>query len=281
MAQKTEKKLNTARIQHFKKTLARFEKEYGLRDFPWRKTVDPYYIFISELMLQQTQAPRVVPKYEAFITAFPTVHALADASTDTVLSHWNGLGYNRRALFAKQCAQTVLRERRGIFPKTVSELESLPGIGPYTARAIAAFAYNQPVVLVEANVRTIFIHHFFNRAKRKIPDVDLLPYIEKTLDRKNPRHWYNLLMDYGTYLKKEGIVAHRASKQYVKQSPLRGSLREVRGRVVKSLLKAPKTLEELAAETAFSEKRLLEALFDLQKEGFVERKSESFSLAKT
>lgn len=217
-----------------KKTVLSYYKKHGRYSLPWRKTKNPYKIWVSEIMLQQTQVDRVVPKYKAFIKKFPTVRALAQASLRDVLLLWQGLGYNRRALYLKRGAEEIIQKHKGAFPKTVKELETLSGIGHYTARAITTFAYNEPHVFIETNIRTVYLHHFFPK-KEKVLDTELLPYIEKTLDFKNPREWYAALMDYGSYLKKTFPNPGVRSTTHVKQVPFKGSLREVRGAILRNV----------------------------------------------
>jgi A/G-specific adenine glycosylase len=131
------------------------------REMPWRNTKNPYYILLSEVMLQQTQVDRVVSYYEKFIKAFPSVNNLADASFTEVLTLWSGLGYNRRAKWLQECAQEIVKRFNGKVPDNIDDLISLPGIGHNTAAAICVYAYNKPENFIETNVRTVFIYHFF------------------------------------------------------------------------------------------------------------------------
>lgn len=147
----------------FVKTVWEHYQRHGRRSLPWRRTKNPYYILVSEIMLQQTQVDRVIPKYTSFLKQF-TVKRLSEASLGDVLREWQGLGYNRRAKLLHQCAIQIGNEYKGKFPKTHAELMKLPGIGHYTAGAIMAFAYNSPVPIIETNIRTVFIHHFFHDA---------------------------------------------------------------------------------------------------------------------
>ena len=181
-------------------------------------------------MLQQTQVDRVIPYYKAFLKKFPTTQKLANTSLHEVLKTWQGLGYNRRAKMLWLAA----REVKNKLPTTVEELEALPGIGPYTARAVAAFAHNQDVAFVETNIRTAIMHHFFPR-KKKVSDVEILKVIEAVLPSGKSREWYAALMDYGAYLKRSGIKVNSKSAQYAKQSKFAGSNREVRGVILKAL----------------------------------------------
>jgi len=134
-------------IDQFRQTiLEHYHQEK--REFPWRETNDPYAILTSEIMLQQTQTDRVVPKYLAWLDSFPNIHALAQAETTEVLERWVGLGYNRRAIFLHRAAKIMDREYNGFVPQELTDLLSLPGIGPYTARAIRTFAWGYPEVLL-------------------------------------------------------------------------------------------------------------------------------------
>jgi A/G-specific adenine glycosylase len=264
-----------AKEKAFVKTVGYFYKKSGRHDLPWRQTTDPYNILVSEIMLQQTQVPRVIEKYKEFLKAFPTVKKLATASQVGVLKLWSGLGYNRRARFLHQCAKELVLLKK--FPTDVMELEKLPGIGHYTARAVATFAYNQSHVFIETNIRTVFVHHFFPK-KEHVSDSDILKLVEKTLDTKNPRTWYAALMDYGTYLKSQGITTHRKAKAYVKQSAFIGSNRRVRGRIMKVLLVESRTIDDLVVQTDCTHKEISRALESLIKDMFVTKKKKKYSL---
>ncbi|MFH1876371.1 MAG: A/G-specific adenine glycosylase [Candidatus Omnitrophota bacterium] len=206
------------------------------RSLPWRLTHDPYKILVSEIMLQQTQVPRVVEKYPLFIKRFPTIEILARAHLRSVIRAWQGLGYNRRALLLHRLAREVVRACAGRIPRNPEDLEKLPGIGEATAASICAFAFNSPVVFIETNIRSVFIHHFF-KDRTNVNDQELLPYVEETLDRKNPWRWYSALMDYGVYLKSIVSNPSRRSRHYVKQSPFEGSRRQIRGMIMAMLAK--------------------------------------------
>src|SRR5665213_252944 len=223
-------------IQSFKKTIWQYYKKHGRSLIPWRKTRDPYKILVSELMLQQTQVSRVTPKYLAFIKKFPTFKSLAEASVPSVLEMWQGLGYNRRALYLKKTAEIVQEKYKGKLPHNLELLIELPGIGKNTAAAICAYSFNLPVVFIETNIRRIFIHFFFPN-KKQVDDTEILKLVQKTLDQKNPREWYWALMDYGSFLKTQVENPNRKSKHYTKQSKFKGSDREIRGKILRILLK--------------------------------------------
>jgi len=206
------------------------------RVFAWRDVDDPYYVLVSEIMLQQTQTFRVAGKFAQFIIVLPTIQDLALAPWPVVLGLWKGLGYNRRALYLQQTAQKIVAEHGGVVPRDPIILQKFPGIGPATARSIVTFAFNQPEVFIETNIRAVFLYHFF-AGQIKISDAQLVPLVTKTLDKKNPRQWYYALMDYGVMLKKVHKNPSRASKHHTTQSKFAGSDRQIRGRILDFLLR--------------------------------------------
>ena len=226
--------LDASVLRRFRAAVYGYFKKHG-RVLPWRRDYGPYPIFVSEIMLQQTQVDRVAPKFELFLGALPSFSALADAPLKQVLSLWQGLGYNRRALALKGAAGIVMRDHGGELPSSPDILATLPGIGKATAASIAAFAFNTPTLFLETNIRTVLIHHFFSD-KESIGDDELLSVALAVLDRKNPRKWYSALMDYGTELKRLHGNASRRSAQYKTQSRFEGSRRQLRGRIIKLLL---------------------------------------------
>ncbi len=263
---------------NFKETIWKFYYK-NKRSFPWRKTHDPYRIFVSELMLQQTQADRVVPKYLVFIEKYKTVGDLARASQRDVLTLWQGLGYNRRALYLMRAAKIITEKYGGKFPKTIQELTVLPGIGSYTARAILTFAYNIPNVFIETNIRTVYLYFFFKNAELKsISDNDLMQKIEKTVDNHNPREWYFALMDYGTMLKKIERAKNTASKTYGKQKPFKGSRRQLRGAILRTLVNESSVTFKNMSKILEGDDRIQDELISLEKEGFILNKKNTFSL---
>ena len=252
-------------IARFQQEIWRFYRNGGRRDFAWRGIEDAYAVLVSEMMLQQTQTGRVVPKFDEWMKAFPTAQDLAQASLSDILSHWVGLGYNRRAVFLQKACREVCEKWGGVFPRTKEELVGLSGIGPYTAGAVSTFAFNQPNVFIETNIRSVFIWYFFGGGEgavtpgdasltaggasltpgtaasafslpeRKIDDKELLPLIEQTLVKDNPREWYYALMDYGADLKKRLPNPSRSSRHHVRQSRFEGSLRQARGAILRQL----------------------------------------------
>jgi A/G-specific adenine glycosylase len=222
------------------------------------------------MMLQQTQVARVVPKFNAFIEHFPTIELLAAAPLSEVLIAWNGLGYNRRAIFLWQAAQQVVEQFGGKLPETTKELVTLSGVGPNTAGAILAYAYELPVVFVETNIRTVYLYHFFHDENSKISDAELQTLLEQTLDRTNPREWYWALMDYGSHLKSQ-IGAHlHKSTHYAKQSKFEGSLRQVRGQILKALLNGEVPTGELEKGLSLvNDQRFIKAVDGLRSDGLI------------
>ena len=207
------------------------------RSFPWRDTDDPYRILVSEYMLQQTQTDRVVPKYLSFTEKFPTVRDLARATGREVLALWIGLGYNRRATALHRAAQIIVERHGGEVPDTEEGLRGLPGVGAYTAAAVMAFAHNREVVLIETNIRTVVLHHFF-RDKRGVDDSAVLRYVARLLaaavrEGISPRTFYSACMDYGAHLKRSGIRTNTRSKGYVPQTAFPGSVRQARGSILR------------------------------------------------
>lgn len=266
----------------FVKTVWKHYKRHGRRSLPWRLTKNPYRILVSEMMLQQTQADRVIPKYASFLKRFPTITKLAAASLGDVLREWQGLGYNRRAKMLHECAKVIYQNRRvrsatPTLPKTYRELIELPGIGPYTAGAIMAFAYNEAVPIIETNIRTVFIHHFFHD-EIDIPDATLFQSIERTLDKENPGEWYAALMDYGAQLKKTIGNQNIRSKHYTRQSSFKNSDRQIRGAILKLLTTQSLTRKSLHTELLFEKDRIDVQLEQLKKEGMIARQGQKYSL---
>jgi A/G-specific adenine glycosylase len=264
-------------IRQFRELVLSYYAQFG-RDLPWRHTTDPYAILVAELMLQQTQVERVKEKYPEFLGRFPGFERLADAPLSEILAVWQGLGYNRRALSLQKIARIVVSDHRGVLPRSVAALTALPGIGRATASAIVTYAFNEPVIYIETNIRRVFIHFFF-RDRADIPDAEIEPLVEAALHRENPRLWYNALMDYGTDLKRRTPNPNRRSAHYTVQKRFEGSDRQIRGAVLRTLLESGGTEEEtlLSVLDADSE-RVLRILQDLEAEGFVVRKDGGWRL---
>ena len=283
------------------------------RDLPWRRTYDPYAIWISEVMLQQTQVSRVDDRWQRWLERFPTVDALAAAAPSDVLEEWQGLGYNRRALSVHRAAQAI-SEAGGVFPQDPKELVKLPGIGPATAAGIRAFAFNLHGVYLETNVRTVFLHELYPQAEG-VPDSELIPLVELTCPASvedavdavaagadaavntaaetdetelTPRSWYYALLDYGAYLKKTIPNPSRRSKSHVKQSRFEGSHRQKRAELLRVLLTHKDEggaefetlhqelcqIEVSAGRETLDEQVTLGLLEELAKEGFCQKNNE-------
>jgi len=263
-------KLTAQQVANFQETVWGYFRTHQ-RSMPWRDDPSAYNVLVSELMLQQTQVPRVISKFVEFMTRFPDIETLARADLASVLIAWNGLGYNRRAKFLHETAKKVVADFGGHLPDSLQELVTLPGIGPNTAGAIAAYVYNQPVVFIETNVRTVLFHHFFTLDGTKVSDKELRELAEQVLDRESPREWYWALMDYGSHLKKTAGGRLASSKHYKKQAPLAGSSREMRGRILKALTNGALDVTTLR-ERVQADERYEPALQNLGKEGLVVQK---------
>ncbi|HUU75160.1 MAG TPA: A/G-specific adenine glycosylase [Methanoregulaceae archaeon] len=249
------------------------------RDLPWRETHDPYCILVSEIMLQQTQVERVIPKYESFISKFPDFEALSSANSGEVIREWQGLGYNRRAVALTRIADCVVEEYNGDLPENEDALRDLPGIGKATAAAIMAFAFGQPSVLIETNIRRVFIHCFFPE-KGKVSDREILPLVEVTLDRRNPRDWYYALMDLGSALKKKENNPNRKSTHYRRQSPFEGSNRQLRGQLVRILAEEEViAMDQVLSRIKADPDLVRSLLLHLEEEGFLAIKNGTVRIA--
>lgn len=249
---------------------------------PWRireqnGEFDAYKIIVSEIMLQQTQVGRVIPKYAEWLTLFPTVQVLAAAPLADVLVAWSGLGYNRRAKFLHEAAKQIVQKHGGVVPKTQTELIGLPGIGVNTAGAVLAYAYNQPAIFIETNVRTAFLYYFYPNVG-DVPDSEITKLVSQAIDTENPREWYWALMDMGTYIKKTYGNFAKNSKHHVKQSTFKGSNREIRGKIIKILVaQGALPFTELSKE--ITDSRLAKVLAVMQNEGLITRGKGIISLA--
>ena len=269
--------------------LARGDELY--RDLPWRHVDDPYAVLVSEIMLQQTQVARR-PLRERFLSAFPTVDALAAAAVPDVLELWQGLGYNRRALALKRTADRCAAEGAGRLPETYEGLLALPGIGPATAAGVVAFAYQRPAVYLETNVRSVFLHELFPE-EEAVSDKVLLPLVEAAAFHPaaaaDPRRWYYGLLDYGAHLKATVPNPSRRSAGHSRQSAFEGSRRQKRAWITRRVLAAPEGVSRAAvladlntAEAAAGRPEVEPPLFDsivadLLAEGFFREENDTLT----
>ncbi|HEY4527134.1 MAG TPA: A/G-specific adenine glycosylase [Candidatus Paceibacterota bacterium] len=258
-------------IKKFQEEVWTHYKTYARNDLPWRLTKDPYRILVSEVMLQQTQVSRVIEKYKAFLIRFPNARRLAEAPLTDVLRMWSGLGYNRRAKYLKAAAEVIVRGYGGRVPKAAIVLQKIPGVGPYTASAVRIFAFNEPDVLIETNVRAAIIHGFFADTLN-VRDRAVLVYAEKAAEGQDPRDWHWALMDYGAHIKKVHKNPARRSAHYTRQSKFEGSPRQVRGRVIRVLAHEQLTVRQLQKELeGVAEKNIEQVIAGLQKDGLIKK----------
>jgi len=272
------KKITPSLVAQFREKIYQHYAVHS-RTMPWRSSQDPYHILVSEIMLQQTQVERVVPKYERFIKTFPDFFSLAQAPLRDVLTVWQGLGYNRRALALHTIGQLVVHEYSGKLPGSVEILQTFPGVGPATAGAICAFAFNQPTVFIETNIRRVFIHCFFP-GRNGIKDKEILPLVERTLDLSQPRTWYFALMDYGAMLKEMSTNPNRRSAHYNRQPPFAGSNRQIRGLILRLLLENSTATEgELLRAVGKSPDLVKKILSQLIDEGFIRKTGKRLTIS--
>ena len=263
-------KLDNARVYRFRKYIFSWWRTHR-RDLPWRHTNDPYKIFVSEVMLQQTQVSRVVPKYREFLNRFPSLAALAQATPAQVLRAWKGMGYNRRALYLQKAAKVIVEEHQGNFPISEQELIVLPGLGKYTARAILVFAYHQEVQLVDTNTRQIITHFFFKDQPQKESAVEEVA--RQLVPPGKSWEWHQALMDYNA------IAMSKFKTQMLKVKkktiPFRESNRFFRGRIIDRLRegdilesKLIRELEKKYAKPAVFLRSIVESLI---RDGLIQR----------
>lgn len=274
-------------MMQFRREVLDFYRKHGRYHLPWRSPplqfrqtkakLNPYRILVSEVMLQQTQVDRVIPFYRKFLKRFPSVQHLASSPLSAVLLEWQGLGYNRRAKMLHEAAKKITIY--GNFPREYEKLILLPGVGEYTAKAVRVFAFNEPEVMLETNIRAVFIHHFFSK-KSKVPDKKIVSYMIRFGISKNitPREWYAALMDYGAHLKKTHSNPSRKSAHHVKQKPFKGSDREIRGVLLRSATKPPYLQRAVLCRLPFEKERVKEQLAALVKEGMLVKRGRAYRL---
>ena len=217
------------------------------RPMPWRERPTFYYVLVSEIMLQQTQVGRVLAKFTEFTRTFPTIDSLAATDLPRVLAAWQGLAANGAS-------------------HTQAELMKLPGVGANTAAAILNYVYEIPTSFVETNIRTVYFHHFFANETR-VSDRDVLVKVTETIDTARPREWFWALMDYGAELKRQGYGRLSQSRHYVKQPPLSGSIRQMRGEIIRRYTHG-QSVAQMAHELS-GDPRFAAALRSIQNDGLI------------
>jgi A/G-specific adenine glycosylase len=242
------------------------------RDLPWRHTTDPYAILVSEVMLQQTQVSRVLPKYHAFLARFPSLEALAGAPLADVLTLWQGLGYNSRAVRLQRCAQAAVVANGSTavrLPDTVERLRHLPGVGQYTARAVLIFARNAELAAVDANVRRVLTHEL--GLPQDLRPSELQAVADAALPPGRSRDWHNALMDYGA-----AVLTSRVTgiAPLTTQTRFQGSRRMHRARMVRLLLQGDRTLAELAGLLDVSPDEVASIAGELERDGLAARRGD-------
>lgn len=256
--------ISEARVRAFRRKILTFYSRHG-RKLPFRETTDPYAITVAEIMLQQTQVERVVGKYVSWLAKWPNWKSLAKAKKQELLTAWSGLGYNRRALYLGEMAKSVVTRFDGELPSDPEQLRTLPGIGEYTANAIAIFAFNRPLVTIDTNIRKVLLHEFGLPVETS--KADLLALAERLLPRRRSRDWHNALMDYAR-------VALKSDLNYIppltRQGRFEGSRRQIRGAIVRALTEKKRVgLDRIAAELKRSLVDVREAALSLERDGVV------------
>jgi len=252
--------------------------------YPWRGSHDPYEVLVSEVMLQQTQAARVVPAFERFLGRFPTVVALARASRADVVRVWDGLGYNRRPVALSKAARAIVRDNGGRVPADPEELKRLPGIGPYTAAAVASFAYGAAIAAVDTNVRRVVARARLGREPGEVQRRTIDDEAGRWLDRGHPAEWNQALMDLGREVCRPeprceacpiaadcraGSRSRRSRTAPRRAAPFEDSMRQVRGGIVRLLRRRAASVGELAVQTGFPVERIVDAVGALVRDGLL------------
>lgn len=266
--------LNPRDVRAFRRKIFSFYRTHR-RDLPFRNTTEPYEITVSELMLQQTQVERVVEKYLAWVERWPDWHSLAAADRKSVLAAWQGLGYNRRAVFLHTMARTIVTDYSGVMPHDEAALRRLPGIGPYTARAIRIFAFGRQDAAIDTNIRRVLIHEL--KLPLDISPADLEAVARSVLPRGRARDWHYALMDYSRLALPRSATRVRPLSR---QSRFDGSLRQIRGEIVRRLSTARSVrLETIARDLGRTIDDVRRAAAGLERDGLVQVKSRTVRLS--
>lgn len=259
-------------VAKFRRKILSFYRKSG-RDLPWRRTTNPYFILLSEVMLQQTQVDRVKEYYARWTRKWPTVSHLARADRKDVLREWMGLGYNNRAVNVHKAAQKMAKFYKGDVLKAVKNYEHVPGIGPYTSRAVRIFAANEDIATVDTNIRRILMHEF--NLPSTVSDKKLWELAAQCLPKGRSRDWHNALMDYGSIVltsRKTGI------KPKTRQSTFEGSDRQIRAQVLRHVLRYGQTFAELQKVTGADRARLERIVGKMVAGGLIELKNRRYVL---
>ena len=256
--------------------------------YPWRRTPSPYRTLVSEVMLQQTQASRVAPAFDRFVACFPDVRTLAAAPRSDVLRTWAGLGYNRRAVALSEAARTIVRDHGGVVPRELPALQSLPGVGPYTAAAVMSIGYGEPVAAVDVNVRRVVSRMALGdpaASAARVRDA-----AGALLDVERPAAWNQAVMDLGRDVCRQsprcdvcpvaGWCRWRSRNLTAERVPLRpprrgherfeGSFRQLRGGVLRVLRDGAATAAVISTTLMKDEEEVRRAIATLASEGAVE-----------
>lgn len=256
------------------------------RAYPWRSQgTDAYRVLVSEVMLQQTQAPRVAPIYEAFVGRFPDVASLAGAGRGDVVRAWAGLGYHRRAVALHEAAKAIVERHSGVVPRDRHALRALPGVGPYTASAVASIAYGETVAAVDTNVRRITARYLFGREPDELPTRDVTEAADGWIDGARAGEWNQALMDLGREICRPHprctscplhgcrfrAVGRTGRSSARRQAPFEGSSRQARGRVLGFLREGGVATEgSLASRLDLPSDRVAAAVAGLIADGLAE-----------
>ncbi len=265
-------KISQKKIKIFQEKVLQFYKDHG-RDLPWRKTADPYYILISEIMLQQTQVSRVISYYAKWIKRWPTILEVAHAPLNEVLQMWMGLGYNRRGYYLHQTAKIISTEFDGDVLKAIKQYKKLPGIGLYTSKAVQIFSTNTDIATVDTNIRRIFIHEF--KLHETISDAELSKIAEQCLPKGQSRDWHNALMDYGSL---KLTAMETGIKPKTQQSKFEGSDRQIRAKILRILLNESVSFEFLQEALKVENERLKNILEKMKGDGSIILKGKTYHI---
>ena len=268
-------KIETGQIKSFRTKIRTFYRKHG-RDLPFRMINNPYLVTVSEIMLQQTQVDRVIPKYENWIKQFPDWKTLSKSSNKSILTYWSGLGYNRRALYLKEIAQIIVKNHNGKMPPDIKTLQSFPGIGKYTSHAILIFAFDKRVAAVDTNIRKVLLHEF--NLPPETSEKDIQSLADLVLPKTKIKEWHYALMDYAKTLPQDVHIKYQTK---YKQSKFEGSLRQIRGEIIRQLTKNRfTTIQQISAILKRNDVDIQKAITTLVNENMIQVKNKKIYLSK-